>query len=102
MNPAHSLGATVCGALLAAGIASSAGAEGTFDIPAGAHFNQAKLEKVTEFFKNEVATGKIAGAKVLIRQPGREIYDENFDVQNVSSKTPITPTTILLLSSLPH
>jgi len=100
MNPAHSLGATVCGALLAAGIASSAGAEGTFDIPAGAHFNQAKLEKVTEFFKNEVATGKIAGANVLIRQRGKEIYHETFGVQDVVSKTPITDKTIFRLSSL--
>src|SRR5258708_40036712 len=97
MNPAHSLGATVCGALLAAGIASSAGAEGTFDIPAGAHFNQAKLEKVTEFFKNEVATGKIAGANVLIRQRGKEIYHETFGVQDVVSKTPITDQTIFRL-----
>src|SRR5258705_10736479 len=100
MNPAHFLRAPVCGALLAAGIASSAGAEGTFDIPAGAHFNQAKLEKVTEFFKNEVATGKIAGANVLIRQRGKEIYHETFGVQDVVSKTPITDQTIFRLSSL--
>ena len=29
--------------------APPAGAEGTFDIPAGAHFNPQKLEKVGEF-----------------------------------------------------
>src|SRR5258705_125619 len=100
MNPAHFLRATVCGAMIAAGMASSASAEGTFDIPAGAHFNQAKLEKVTEFFKNEVATGKIAGANVLIRQRGKEIYHETFGVQDVVSKTPITDQTIFRLSSL--
>ncbi len=100
MNPAHFLRATVCGALLTAGIVSSATAEGTFDIPAGAHFNQAKLEKVTEFFKNEVATGKIAGANVLIRQRGKEVYHETFGVQDVVSKTPITDKTIFRLSSL--
>jgi len=75
-------------------------AEGTFDIPAGAHFNQAKLEKVTEFFKNEVATGKIAGANVLIRQRGKDVYHETFGVQDVVSKTPITDKTIFRLSSL--
>ena len=48
-------------------------AEGTFDIPAGASFNQDKLAKVTEFFKNEVATGKIAGANVLIQQHGKPV-----------------------------
>src|SRR6266404_9172947 len=88
MNPAHFLRATVCGALLTAGIVSSATAEGTFDIPAGAPFNQAKLEKVTEFFKKEVGTGKIAGANVLIRQRGKEVYHETFGVQDVVSRRP--------------
>src|SRR6478752_6814810 len=62
-----------CGVLML-GAAPPARAEGTFDIPAGAHFNQAKLAKVSEFFRNEVATGKIAGANVLIRQHGKEVY----------------------------
>jgi hypothetical protein len=44
---------------------------GTFDIPAGAQFNLEKLAKVGEFFDNEVATGKIPGAIVLIRQHAR-------------------------------
>ncbi len=55
----------------------------TFDIPAGAHFNQDKLAKITEFFKNEVATGKIAGANVLIQQHGKPVYHETFGVQDV-------------------
>src|SRR6476619_2515723 len=74
--------------------------EGTFDIPAGAKFNQAKLEKVTEFFKNEVATGKIAGANVLIQQRGKPVYHETFGVQDVVSKSPISDKTIFRLSSL--
>ena len=32
--------------------ASPVRAEGTFDIPAGARFNQEKLAKITAFFKN--------------------------------------------------
>src|SRR5437762_10139104 len=87
------------GALILATL-SSARAEGTFDIPAGAHFNQDKLAKVTEFFKNEVATGKIAGADVLIRQRGKEGYHRTFGVQDVVSKAPITDKTIFRLSSL--
>ena len=75
-------------------------AEGTFDIPAGARFNQDKLAKITEFFKNEVATGKIAGANVLIQQRGKPVYHETFGVQDVVSKTPITDKTIFRLSSL--
>ena len=58
-------------------------AEGTFDIPAGAHFNQEKLAKVGEFFRNEVATGKIPGAIVLIQQHGKPVYHEFFGVQDV-------------------
>src|SRR6478736_3249696 len=88
-----------CGVLML-GAAPPARAEGTFDIPAGAHFNQAKLAKVSEFFRNEVATGKIAGANVLIRQRGKEVYHETFGVQDVVSKTPISDKTIFRLSSL--
>src|SRR5438132_394043 len=75
-------------------------AEGSFDIPPGAHFDLEKLAKVTEFFKNEVATGKIAGANVLIQQHGKPVYHETFGVQDVVSKTPITDKTIFRLSSL--
>jgi CubicO group peptidase (beta-lactamase class C family) len=74
--------------------------EGTFEIPAGAKFSPEKLARITEFFKNEVATGKIAGADVLIRQRGKDIYHETFGVQDVVSKTPITDRTIFRLSSM--
>ena len=75
-------------------------AEGTFDIPAGAHFNQDKLAKISEFFRNEVATGKIAGANVLIQQHGKPVYHETFGVQDVVSKTPISDKTIFRLFSM--
>src|SRR3954463_14586844 len=91
--------ALICGALVLVA-APQVRAEGTFDIPAGAHFNQDKLAKVTEFFKNEVATGKIAGANVLIQQRGKPVYHETFGVQDVVSKAPITDHTIFRLSSL--
>jgi CubicO group peptidase (beta-lactamase class C family) len=87
-------------ACVALGLASPAHAEGTFDMPAGAHFNQDKLAKITGFFNNEVATGKIAGADVLIQQHGKPVYHETFGVQDVASKTPITDQTIFRLSSL--
>ena len=99
MNSRQLLRALGCGALLLA-TAPAARAEGTFNIPPGAHFNQAKLAKVTEFFKNEVATGKIAGANVLIRQHGKPVYHQVFGVQDVVSKTPITDKTIFRLFSM--
>ncbi|NOJ38991.1 serine hydrolase domain-containing protein [Bradyrhizobium australiense] len=99
MNSRRLRRALTCGALmLVAG--PQVRAEGTFDIPAGAHFNKNKLAKVTEFFRNEVATGKIAGANVLIQQHGKPIYHETFGVQDVESKKPITDKTIFRLFSM--
>src|SRR6201991_4076437 len=97
MNSLKMLCVLACGALIQA---LPARAEGTFDMPAGAHFNQDKLAKITEFFNNEVATGKIAGADILIQQHGKPVYHETFGVQDVVSKTPITDQTIFRLSSL--
>jgi len=86
--------------LLAIMVAPSVRAEGTFDIPSGAHFNIEKLAKVGEFFNNEVATGKIPGAIVLIRQHGKPVYHQSFGVQDVESKAPITDQTIFRLFSM--
>jgi CubicO group peptidase (beta-lactamase class C family) len=74
--------------------------EGSFDIPAGAHFNPDKLARVTEFFNNEVAAGKIPGAIVLIQQHGKPLYHKFFGVQDVTSKAPMTDQTIFRLFSM--
>jgi CubicO group peptidase (beta-lactamase class C family) len=88
------------GALLTLVVMPPSRAEGTFDIPAGAHFNQDKLAKVGEFFRNEIATGKIPGAIVLIQQHGKPVYHEFFGVQDVVSKAPMTDQTIFRLFSM--
>ena len=100
MNSRHLVRSLGCGALLAILTGASVSAEGTFDIPAGAHFNPEKLAKVGEFFKNEVATGKIPGAIVLIQQHGKPVYHEFFGVQDTVSKAPMTDQTIFRLSSM--
>ena len=100
MNSRHVLRSLLCGALLAIAAAPSVRAEGTFDIPAGAHFNQARLARIGEFFKNEVTTGKIPGAIVLIQQHGKPVYHEFFGVQDVVSKAPMTDQTIFRLFSM--
>jgi CubicO group peptidase (beta-lactamase class C family) len=97
--------APVVGALLALLAVSPVAAqpfasEGTYEIPAGAKFNPEKLAKITAFFKNEVDTGKISGADILIRQRGKDVYHEIFGVQDTISKAPITDKTIFRLSSL--
>ena len=99
MNLPHPLQSLLCGALLALTV-SQVRAEGTFDILPGAHFNKDKLAKVGEFFKNEVATGKIPGAIVLIRQHGKSVFHEYFGVQDVVSKAPLTDKTIFRLFSM--
>ena len=99
MSPRQVLGLFAGGALLIAGAVPSR-AEGTFDIPPGAHFNQSKLARIGEFFRNEVATGKIPGANVLIQQHGKPAYHESFGVQDVVSKAPITDQTIFRLASM--
>jgi CubicO group peptidase (beta-lactamase class C family) len=99
MNSRRLWRALICGALVLVA-APEARAQGTFDIPAGARFNQDKLAKITAFFKNEVDTGKISGANVLIQQHGKPVYHETFGVQDVVSKAPINDKTIFRLSSL--
>jgi CubicO group peptidase (beta-lactamase class C family) len=88
-----------CGTLLVAA-APSAWAEGTYEIPAGAHFNEQKLSRLSEFFQNEVTTGKIPGAILRIQQHGKPVYDKSFGVQDVVSKAPITDRTIFRLFSM--
>jgi len=92
--------ALIWAALLSIAAVPCAFAEGTFDIPAGAHFNPQKLEKIGEFFRNEVSTGKIAGAIVQIQQHGKPVYHESFGVRDVATKQPITDDTIFRLYSM--
>ena len=56
--------------------------------------------KVGEFFRNEIATGKIPGAIVLIQQHGKPVYHEFFGVQDVVTKQPMTDQTIFRLFSM--
>jgi CubicO group peptidase (beta-lactamase class C family) len=100
MNSGVVLRALICGALLTLAAAPPAVAEGTFDIPAGAHFNPQKLDTIGEFFRNEVTTGKISGAILLIQQHGKPVYHESVGVQDVVSKAPITDQTIFRLFSM--
>jgi CubicO group peptidase (beta-lactamase class C family) len=99
MSSLAGLRALIGGALLALA-ASQARAEGAFDIPAGAHFNPQKLEKIGEFFRNEVATGKIPGAVVLIQQHGKPVYHEFFGVRDTVTKAPMTDDTIFRIFSV--
>jgi len=100
MTQFHQLRTLAVGLLLSSAIALPARADGAYEIPKGAHFNPDKLAKIGTFFKNEVATGKISGAIVLIQQHGKPVYHEFFGVQDVVSKAPMTDKTIFRLASM--
>jgi CubicO group peptidase (beta-lactamase class C family) len=100
MNSRHVLRSLISGALLAIAAVASARAQGSFDIPAGAHFNPEKLERVSEYLRDEVATGKIPGAVLLIEQHGKPVYHQFFGVRDVATKAPMTDDTIFRLFSM--
>ena len=81
-------------ALCAALLVSDGGAVGLF-APAAE-----KLERITQFFNHEIATGKLPGAVVLIQQHGRPIYLKSFGVRDVATGVPMTPDTIFALHSM--
>jgi CubicO group peptidase (beta-lactamase class C family) len=100
MNFRHLLHSFCFAALLAPMAGSPAAAEGTFDIPPGAHFNKQKLEKVGEFLRDEVATEKIPGAILLIQQHGKPVYHEFIGVRDTETKAPMTDDTIFRIFSM--
>src|SRR6516164_7998109 len=100
MNKLSGLRSLACGVLLTAALSMPVRAQGTYNIPPGAHFNPDKLARVGDYLRDQVATGKIPGAILLIQQHGKPVYHESFGVQDVVSKAPITDQTIFRLASM--
>ena len=88
------------GALFALAAVSSGRTDGTFDMPPGAHFNPAKLDRVGDYLRDQVASGKIPGAILLIQQRGKPVYHEFLGVRDVATKQPMTDDTIFRLFSM--
>jgi CubicO group peptidase (beta-lactamase class C family) len=59
-----------------------------------------KLDRITQFFDQEVASGRLPGAVVLIQQHGRPVYQKCFGVRDVRTGVPMTPDTIFALHSM--
>jgi CubicO group peptidase (beta-lactamase class C family) len=100
MSRFHKLRLLACGVLLAAALSVPVRAEGTYNLPPGAHFNPDKLARVGDYLRDQVATGKIPGAILLIQQHGKPVYHEFFGVQDVVSQRPMTDQTIFRLFSM--
>ena len=90
-------GRLVAAALSLAIWTNTAAADQAANVPAP---SPDKLERITEFFNNEVATGKLPGAVVLIQQHGKPVYLKCFGVQDVATKIPMTSDTIFALHSM--
>jgi CubicO group peptidase (beta-lactamase class C family) len=76
----------------------SARAEAPLAVASG--FSQEKLKRVGDYVRNEITTGKIPGAVVLIQQHGRPVFFESLGVRDVATKAPMTEDTIFRLYSM--
>ena len=63
-------------------------------------FSHEGLDRVSDYIRNEIATGKIPGAILLIQQHGKPVYSENFGVRDVATKLPMDADTIFRLYSM--
>lgn len=87
------IAAAAAGALTAGAIDQARAADTPAPLPD-------KLEAITAFFANEVSTGKLPGAVILVQQHGRPLYLKSFGVQDVQSGTPMSPDTIFAIHSM--
>ena len=69
-------------------------------LPVARTFSQAGLARVGDYIRNEIATGRIAGAIVLIQQHGKPVYFENFGVRDVATELSMSADTIFRLYSM--
>ena len=92
--------AVVALALLGTAGAAPACARAEAPLAVASGFSQEKLKRVGDYVRNEVTTGKIPGAVVLIQQHGRPVFFESFGVRDVATKAPMTEDTIFRLYSM--
>lgn len=89
----------VLAAALALLIGAGCGARA--EVSATAHrFSVAGLARVSDYIKNEIVTGKIPGAILLIQQHGKPVYYENFGVRDVATQLSMSADTIFRLYSM--
>ncbi|AWM08472.2 serine hydrolase domain-containing protein [Bradyrhizobium symbiodeficiens] len=82
--------------LLVGMVGGKAGSEGR----AVGTFSPEGLAKVSDYIRNEVATGKIPGAILLLQQHGKPVYYENFGVRDVATEISMSADTIFRLYSM--
>src|SRR5258708_5522742 len=68
--------------------------------PLAPTFSRAALDRIGDYIRNEVATGKIPRAILLIQQHGKPVYFECFGVRDPEAGQPMTPDTIFQIYSM--
>jgi CubicO group peptidase (beta-lactamase class C family) len=97
--------------LVAAALAAALVAGGAYEVcaqsqaplsqaPSAPTFSPAALDRIGDTIRNEVATGKIPGAVLLIQQHGKPVYLESFGVRDPDTRQPMTPDTIFQIYSM--
>src|SRR5689334_2339433 len=81
-----------------AGFAAGAGAE--TPSTGARNFSAAGLAQVSDYIRNEVASGRIPGAILLIQQHGKPVYSENFGVRDIATELSMSADTIFRLYSM--
>jgi CubicO group peptidase (beta-lactamase class C family) len=69
-------------------------------IAAQSGFSAQALAGIGDYFRNEITTGRIAGAVVLIQRHGKPVYFESFGLRDVATRQPMTADTIFRLYSM--
>ena len=63
-------------------------------------FSSEGLARIRDYMQNEVGSGKIPGAVLLVQQHGRPVLFESFGVRDIDSRRPMTADTIFRLYSM--
>ncbi len=58
------------------------------------------LERITAYFDNEVTSGRLPGAVILVQQHGKPVYLKNFGVRDTRTGLAMTPDTIFAIHSM--
>jgi CubicO group peptidase (beta-lactamase class C family) len=87
-------------ALIAFAVLASVRADESDGLPPRTHFNAQRLDRVADYFRNEVAAGRLAGAVALIQQHGQPVLLQSFGVRNPATRAPMVADTIFRIYSM--
>jgi CubicO group peptidase (beta-lactamase class C family) len=86
--------------VLSSGLALGWQRAGSASQASPASLSRAGLDRIGDYIRNEIASGMIPGAILLIQQHGKPVYFETFGVRDVATRLPMTPDTIFRIYSM--